>query len=80
MLSKLKSDNKIVGLKQVRRALHSKNIEAIYIAKDAEDKVTIKIIETCNEKHIPIFYVDTMKELGDACGIDVNAAFAALLK
>jgi ribosomal protein L7Ae-like RNA K-turn-binding protein len=29
--------------------------------------------------HIPIIYVETMKELGYACGIDINAAVAALL-
>ena len=80
MLSKLKSTNKIVGAKQVKRALSSYDIEAVFIAKDAESKVTDEIKHLCIDKQIQVIYVDNMKKLGDACGIDVNAATAALLK
>lgn len=80
MLSKLKTDKKVVGTKQVKRALNSKEVEAVFIAKDAESKITDEIVEICNEKQVQVVYVDTMKELGNACGIDVNAATAALLK
>ena len=80
MLSKLKSTNKIVGAKQVKRALNSYDIEAVYIAKDAESKITDEIKKICIDKQIQVIYVDNMKKLGDACGIDVNAATAALLK
>ncbi|WP_353094241.1 ribosomal L7Ae/L30e/S12e/Gadd45 family protein [Tissierella praeacuta] len=80
MLSKLNADNKIVGVKQVKRALSSKDVEAVFIAKDAEDKVTDEIKDICINKHIQVIYVDDMKSLGNACGIDVNAATAALVK
>lgn len=80
MLSKLNVNNKIVGAKQVKRALNSQDIEAVFIAKDAENKVTDEIKRICIDKHIQVIYVDNMKKLGDACGIDVNAATAALLK
>lgn len=79
MISKLKSNNKVVGAKQVKRALKASNVELVYIAKDAESKVTDEIIQFCNEKHIPMFEVKTMKILGDACGININAAVAALI-
>ncbi len=80
MISKLTTHNKIVGVKQVKRALESETVEAVYIAEDAETKVTDVITEICTEKHVQVFYVNNMKELGDACGIDVNAAVAALIK
>lgn len=80
MLSKLSSTNKIVGAKQVKRALNSQDIEAVFVANDAEHKVVDEIKEICIAKHIQVIYVDSMKKLGDACGIDVNAATAALLK
>lgn len=80
MLSKLNSGNKIVGTKQVKRALNLNNVEAVFIARDAENKVVDDIIGICNEKRIQVIYIETMKKLGDACGIDVNAATAALLK
>jgi large subunit ribosomal protein L7A len=80
MLSKLATGNKIVGVKQVKRALGSQEIELVFIAKDAENKITDELVKICSDKHIQIFYVENMKKLGDACGIDVNAATAALLK
>jgi len=80
MLSKLKTNNKVVGAKQVKRALNSKEVEAVFIAKDAESKITDEIVKICNDKQVQVIYIDSMKELGNACGIDVKAATAALLK
>ncbi|MDR7857925.1 ribosomal L7Ae/L30e/S12e/Gadd45 family protein [Tissierella sp.] len=80
MLSKLTKGNKIVGVKQVKRALNSQEIELVFIAEDADNKITDELTKICSEKHIQIIYVESMKKLGDACGIDVNAATAALLK
>lgn len=80
MLSKLNTDNKVVGAKQVKRALNSYEIRAVFIAKDAENKVTDEIKEICVVKQVQVILVDNMKKLGDACGIDVSAATAALLK
>ena len=80
MITKLKSDNKVVGAKQVKRALKTMDVELVYIAKDAEKKVTEEIIQFCNDEQIPIVYIDSMKILGEACGISINAAVAALIR
>lgn len=79
MLSKLGTQDKIVGAKQVKRALAKTGVEVVFIAKDADKSVTGEIEELCQSKSIPITYVDSMQELGEACGIDINAAVAALL-
>lgn len=80
MLTKLNTNNKVVGVKQVKRAIMSSNAEIVYVADDAESKVTDEIIKLCNDKQIQIVHVNNMKNLGDACGIGINAAVAALLK
>jgi len=80
LISELKTHNKIVGAKQVKRALDTSVIQAVFIADDAESKVTSDIEKLCISKQIQIIHVDTMKNLGKACGIDINAAVAALLK
>ena len=80
MISKLKTHNKVVGLRQVKRAIDSSTAEIVFLADDAEKKVTSEIEELCNSKQIQIVYVDTMNNLGKACGIGINAAVAALLK
>ncbi len=80
MVSRLNADNRIVGTKQVKRAINNEDAEIVYIAEDADGKIIDEIIMICNEKQIEIVYVDTMEELGNLCKIDVNAATAALLK
>ena len=80
MISKLTDYNKIVGAKQVKRALKNEEIETVFIAKDAEKEITNEIAQLCNNEDIEVIYVDNMRKLGDACGIDVNAAVAALIK
>lgn len=71
---------KVVGVNQVKKALLNKEAERVYIAKDAEKKVVDQIIQLCKETGIEIVYVDTMRELGQQCNIDVRAASAAILK
>lgn len=80
MLSKLNDGNKIVGTKQAIKAVENCEADIVYIAKDADKKVVEELEKLCTEKDITIFYVDTMKDLGKACDIDVKAASAVLLK
>jgi len=79
MLIKLQTQNKVVGAKQVKRALSKSEVEVVFIAKDADKKITSEIEKMCQQKEVPVEYIDHMEQLGEACGIDINAAVAALL-
>lgn len=72
------SSNKIVGAKQTKKAIETGRASVVYIAKDADAMVTEPIINLCKAKGIEIIYIETMKELGKVCAIDVGAATAAL--
>lgn len=80
MISKLIDHDKIVGAKQVKKALQNGELEIVFIAEDADKNVTDEIARTCKTKDVQVVYVENMRQLGDACGIDVNAAVAALIK
>lgn len=80
MLEALKGKNKTVGIKQTAKAVAADKASVVFIAKDADPKITENVIEQCRLKSIEIVYVESMKQLGKACGIDVGAAAAALLK
>ncbi|GIP24767.1 MULTISPECIES: ribosomal L7Ae/L30e/S12e/Gadd45 family protein [Paenibacillus] len=69
-----------IGAKQATKAVELGNAEEVYIAQDADPRVTSKIIGLCNKASIKLTYVDTMKELGKACGIEVGAAVVAIVK
>lgn len=80
MPAKLMRAHKIVGTKQTLKALEAGRAELVYIAKDADTEVTNPVRESCARLGIAIVDVDTMAELGRACGIDVGAAVACVLK
>jgi large subunit ribosomal protein L7A len=69
---------KVVGTKQTLKALEKDEVIQLFIARDAEEKVTRPILTLCKEKDIDPLYVDTMVKLGKMCGIKVKAAVAAI--
>lgn len=68
-----------VGAKQTQRAIALGQAKEVYIAEDADPRITSKIIALCHEKSIKITYVDTMANLGKACGIQVGAAMVSVV-
>lgn len=80
-MHELKAANKrIVGLKQTVKAVKSDKAEKVYIAKNADDFVRDSVLDACKNRDVQIIYINTMKELGEACGIDIGASTAAVLK
>lgn len=71
---------KVVGMRQTAKIVENGAALAVYIAKDAEEKVTLPVIRSCKEKGVPVYYVDTMAELGKACGIKVGASMCAIIE
>jgi len=80
MIDKLDQNKVVIGKKQTLRALLKNEAVKVYISKDADFHVTEPIVDVCKENGVEIIYFDNMRELGTACGIDVNAAAAAVLK
>jgi len=80
VLDSLKTHKKAVGVKQSLNCVEAGNAKAVYIAKDADDKVVAPLKDLCQRKAVTVIYVESMKALGKACSIDVGAAAAALLK
>ena len=80
MLSELKQGARVVGVKQTRRAVNDGKAVRVFLAEDADPRVTEPVAALCAERSIPVERVAQMKELGSACGIAVGSAVAALLR
>ncbi|WP_458863690.1 ribosomal L7Ae/L30e/S12e/Gadd45 family protein [Acidaminobacterium chupaoyuni] len=80
MLSELLEGPKSIGLKQSQRAVMEETAHCAYVAQDAESHVTEPFMALCREHDVTVYTVSTMKQLGEACGIDVGAAVVVLLK
>lgn len=74
MLSELKAASKTVGFKQSIKKLSCGEGKKAFVAKDASPSITGEIIALCDSSGVPCEWVDTMDELGRACGIEVGAA------
>ena len=79
MLSQLKEGARVVGVKQTRRAIQDGRAARVFLAEDADPKVTAPVEELCARQNIPGERVPHMEDLGSACGIAVAGAVAALL-
>lgn len=70
----------LIGTKQTKKAIEQGKVEEVIVAQDADQHVISPVISMCRKRGIAVSFVDSMKELGKACGIEVGAATAAILK
>ena len=80
MLCEFASAKPIVGIKQSKKAVADGAAKCAYIARNADPQIVEPFAGLCEKNGIEIVYVDTMEELGHACGINVGAAVAVLAK
>lgn len=78
-MHRLSTEPKVIGTKQTIRALDKGIAHTLFVAKDAQKQVVIRVLELAEHQEIPIVYVDTMEELGNACNIEVKTATVALI-
>lgn len=69
---------KIIGTKQVIKAIKNGEAKEVIIATDADSHIKDKVLEVVGTTDIPVYYVDSMKKLGKTCGIEVGAAAVAI--
>lgn len=68
----------IIGTKQAVKTIRLNKAHEVFIAQDAEERVTIPVIEEAARQGVPLSYVDSRDELGKACGIQVAASVVVI--
>ena len=80
-LERLRSaEARAVGTNQTTKAITRGRAQVVYIAKDADRRVVEGVVAAAKGVSLEIVEVDSMREIGRACGIAVGAAAAAILK
>lgn len=69
----------VVGAKQLRKALGKGVARRVYLAENADPAITEPLAALCEENSVEYAWVRSMAELGNACGIEVGAATAAVV-
>jgi len=80
LLVSFENTNRVIGLKQSRRAVKDGRVLCAYVAQDADEGLAWSFEELCREYYVPVSRVPSMAELGQAAGIRIGAAVVATLK
>lgn len=71
---------RVVGRKQVLRALSKDEATEVFLARDGDPFIAREIREAAGKAGVPVTDAESMAQLGRACGIEVGASVAASLK
>lgn len=78
-LEELRTAKKVIGVKQVMKAVNKGTAKRVFLANDAEERVLKPLYELCKQKQAAVQQDYSMDELGKACMIEVGAAAVAVL-
>lgn len=73
-------EKKVIGVKQSIKFLKGGKGKTLYLAKDAKEDIINPLKSLAEIQSVDVKYIDSMRELGKICGIEVKAAAALLLK
>ena len=79
-LDTLKTAMTAIGVKQATKVVERGQAQVVYLALDAEPRVTQSLRILCAAKSVSVEEVASMADLGKACGIAVGAAAVAVIK
>ncbi len=78
-LERLKTERKVIGIKQTTKAVTKGIAKCVYLADDADERVIAPLERLCTERAVEVVRVPDMHSLGSACSIAVGAAAAAIV-
>ena len=79
MITELASQEKVIGVKQSRKAIREGRAKRVYLAYDADPAITDPVVDGCAAAGIPVETGYTMAQLGQACRITVGASVVVIL-
>ncbi|MWC28311.1 L7Ae/L30e/S12e/Gadd45 family ribosomal protein [Paenibacillus sp. MMS18-CY102] len=68
-----------IGTKQTTKMVELRKAVLVYVAQDADSRMTDRIVQLCEDYEVEVVWVKNMQLLGETCGIDVGAAMAAVV-
>lgn len=79
-LNELAVPERVVGGKEVHRAIEKGMLRKLFVAVDSDEKVTRPLREAAEKLGLEVEEVNSKLKLGRACAIDRPAAVAGLLR
>jgi large subunit ribosomal protein L7Ae len=68
------------GTNETTKSVERASADLVYVAEDVQpEEIVMHLPELADEKEIPFLYVDTQDEVGQAAGLEVGSAAAAIV-
>jgi large subunit ribosomal protein L7Ae len=68
------------GTNETTKAVERGSAELVYIAEDVQpEEIVMHLPELAEEKEVPFLYVETQADVGQAAGLEVGSAAAAIV-
>ncbi len=71
--------HRAVGTNQTSKAISHGIAQVVFVAKDADRRIIGEVLAAATARGLEVIEIDSMRELGRACGIAVGAASAAIV-
>lgn len=71
---------KVIGIKQSTKAISNGEGVILYVAEDVDSKLTSSLVKLAHDSGIEVKSIESMKILGEMCGIEVKAAATLILE
>ncbi len=69
-----------LAINKLYEALNENKASKVYVAEDCDDHIKDGVSKIAMQSNTPVFFISTMKELGNMCKIEVGASCAVVLK
>ena len=79
-IEELKNKKVVVGKRETERAINKNKAKKVFLAQDVDEEVQKELIDILKERGISWEYVPLAKDLGLACGIEIEASCAAIIE
>lgn len=80
LVSLIKSSDKVVGTKQVIKAIMDGTLRCVIVSDDADGYMVDKVEKAAKSANVKVYHAASMVELGKVCGIEVAALTAGIKK
>jgi large subunit ribosomal protein L7A len=79
LLDEIANSKKVIGSKQVKKAVSKGIARKVFLAADAEPHIIAPLRDLCLQHGVEAAMIASMEVLGKACGIEVGSAAVALI-
>lgn len=79
-MERLKTAQKVVGLKQSKKAVLQGRANLCFVAEDVDPWMANPFLALCQEQGVEVVKAPSMKELAKACKVEVPTACAVILE